>query len=352
MEVTTRRRSIGGVVRALVRHPKAWAVMSLVVLVAGPWAWWATQLWGLPDIGDPFDVAAFETVRVPDDRNAFLVYAEATSLCDRAFRSFREAHPDSVGGKMPLEWAKADQPWRDHLADQRANLELWRVGSERPDARHDHAEGLSFHTILDLNQRLKMLARLAILEASRLEAEGDMAGAWGWYRAVFRSSRHNGRHGFLLERAIGAAMHENASEPLTRWAADPRVDAPLLRRALDEFLAIDATSPPLSDALKMEYLVFRNSLHDPSLIGDLLIQKQKGDPTDWCDDLPVSASHQAADPGRQAVRGQRPRAEPPGHPPDAGELAGAGRQAPGPPVEKPARGPADLPGRPGAPRPP
>ena len=264
-------------------------ILATLILVF-PSAWWATQLWGLPDIGDPFDVAAFEAEgRVSDDRNAFLPYAEATSKSHARWKGFQGRHPDSAR-KMALEWAKADQPWRDHLADQREALDLWRAGSERPDALNVHPEGLSFHTILGLNQELRRLGQLAILEASRLEAEGDLAGAWGWYRAILKSSRHGGRHGFLMERTIAAAMHKEAVEPLTRWADDPRVDAPLLRRALDEVIAIDATTVPLSDVLKMEYLVFRNSLEDPLLIDDLLLQRDQGEATDWCQDLPVSAA--------------------------------------------------------------
>jgi hypothetical protein len=279
---------MGAIARRMARHRKASTAVLVILLASAPWVWWVTQLWGLPDIGDPFDVAAFEAVHVPDERNAFLVYVDATSMSNAGWKRFQNVHRNASRGKVPLEWAKADQPWRDHLADQRQALDLWRVGSERSDAMHEHPEGLTFHTIIDLTQRLRMLTRLAILEASRLEAEGDMAGAWGWYRAVFKSSRHAGRHGFLIERAIGAGMHKDASEPLTRWASDPRVDAPLLRRAIDDLIAIDATSTPLSDALKKEYLIFVHSLHDPSLIDDLLLQKQQDDPTDWCDDLPVS----------------------------------------------------------------
>ena len=33
--------------------------------------WWLTSLNGLPDIGEPFDVAAFRAFSIPDDQNAF-----------------------------------------------------------------------------------------------------------------------------------------------------------------------------------------------------------------------------------------------------------------------------------------
>ena len=32
---------------------------------------------GLPDIGDPFDVEAFRSITIPDDRNAFVLYRQA-----------------------------------------------------------------------------------------------------------------------------------------------------------------------------------------------------------------------------------------------------------------------------------
>ena len=284
---TTRRRSIGGLGRAVARRPRAAIGLLLVAPVAGAWVWWATQLWGLPDVGDPFDVAAFESFHLDDDRNAFVVYREATAMAHRVWNAFRVKHPNETRVKMPQEWAKANPNWRNLLTDERPALDLWRVGSDRPDAHQIHPDGLGLQTNLDLNQRLRMMTRLAILEASRLEAEGDMAGAWGWYRAILKSSRHGGRRGFLLERLIGSVMHEDACGPLTRWAADPRVSIPLLRRVLDEVIAIDDSTPPLSDTIKREYLVFRSSMGDPLLIDALLLHREEGDPADWCQELPV-----------------------------------------------------------------
>ena len=289
MEATTRRRPMSAIARAVSGHPKSAAAGLLVLFVAGVWTWWATQLWGLPDIGDPFDVAAFDAVRVPDDRNAFPYYREATSMTSATWRKFRANKTDPYLNQFPEDWPKADPSWRDFLAQSGEALAIWRAGSEKPDARYDHPEGLSFRTLLPVSQELRMLARLAILEGSRLEAEGDMAGAWGWYRAILRSSRHSGAHGFLIERIIGAAMHDVASKALTRWASDPRVDAPLLRRALDEVIAIDAMTVPWSETLKQEYLVFARSIDDPNTIEDLLVVKNLNeDPADWCQELPVS----------------------------------------------------------------
>ncbi len=287
MEVANRQRSTGGIGRTLARHPKASATLGVVLVVASLWAWWALQLWGLPDIGDPFDVAAFEAFRVPEDQNAFVHYRHAAPMITATRRKFQANNTAKDLNNYPASWSEASPTWRDFLAQSSEALAAWRAGSEKPNALYEHHDGLSIRTLLPVTQDLRMLARLAILEGSRLEAEGNVAGTWGWYRAALRSSRHTGRHGFMVERLVGAAMHDDASKALTRWAANPKVDAPLLRRALDEVIAIDAMTVPQSETLKLEYLLFVHSLDDPNLIEDALVSKNFGEKGDWCQELPI-----------------------------------------------------------------
>ena len=89
-----------------------------------------------------------------------------------------------------------------------------------------------------------------------------MGPAWDWYRAMLRFSRHVGRHRCLIEREVGAAVHELATRRILHWAADPRVDAQQLRHALADTMAADALTPPLSEALKMEYLMSNRDLDE------------------------------------------------------------------------------------------
>ena len=288
MDVMTRRRSPRAIVRAMAQHPGKLAAGLPALFVAGLWGWWATQLWGLPDVGDPFDVAACDAARVPDDRNAFLHYRDATAMMTAALYKIQATYTVEASCDFTGNWSDANPAWRDFLARSGEALAAFRAGSEKPDARYDHPEGLSFRTVVTVTADLRYLGQLAVLEGSRLEAGGDMAGAWGWYRAILRSSRHCGRHGFQVERLIGAAMHDLASKALTRWASDPRVDAPLLRQALDEVIAIDAMTAPYSETLKLHYLVFVRSIDDPNTIEDLLVMKYPEIPADWCQDLPVS----------------------------------------------------------------
>jgi hypothetical protein len=47
------------------------ALTILLGPIATPFIWWNVELAGLPDIGDPFDVAEFRAMSIPDERNVF-----------------------------------------------------------------------------------------------------------------------------------------------------------------------------------------------------------------------------------------------------------------------------------------
>jgi hypothetical protein len=204
---------------------------------------------GLPDIGDPFDVAAaLRPIEIPDEQNAYVVYASA--------HPGRFQFPTALEGVdfKPLTWSKARPEVRAFVEQKRPAMEKWRVGSERPDAlalqpRDYLARGL---TIPQVTLDMFDLTRLAGLEGSRLEEAGAMSQAWDWYRAMLRFSRLVVRH--RGPRYIGAEVHEHATSRILRWAADPRVDARQLRKALDDTLAADALTPPLSESYELFYL--------------------------------------------------------------------------------------------------
>src|SRR5262249_56556436 len=85
---------------------------------------------------------------------------------------------------------------------------------------------------------------------------------WEWYRAMLRCSGLVGRHGVLIERGVGSALHKEAVQRILSWAADPRVEAGQLRRALEDTLRADALTPPPSEALKLEYLIYLRDLRE------------------------------------------------------------------------------------------
>lgn len=240
------------------RRRTAWGLAIVFVLGAGLGIWQASRLWGLPDVGDPFDVGKFVAISVPTERNAFQAYGEATALATKPPDGW---WPDV---EIPDEKRPITPKVRAWLEENREALEFWRQGTERPDALYHRPDTLTFETSLPVTQELRLFARMAKLRGDDLRAKGDSAGAWRWYRAILRSSRHTGRYGVIVERLVGIALHKSACEALTRWAADPMTDAAMLRRALSEVAAIDASTVPASEALKCEYLMITRQLDGPT----------------------------------------------------------------------------------------
>ena len=55
---------------------------------------------------------------------------------------------------------------------------------------------------------------------------------------------------------------DQAARRILHWSADPRVDAALLRRALNDVLIADALTPPMSETMKLGYLVYLRELEE------------------------------------------------------------------------------------------
>jgi hypothetical protein len=230
-------------------------VLGALLAVLVVWIWGTRNLDGLPDVGDPFDVAAARRpIDVPDSDNAYVLYVEATGAMSKGTPAIYQVAFDE------LTWAKAGDNVRDFVDKNRPALDLWREGSERPAAIYNQPGNLAIDTLLPVVQEVAFLAGLAGLEGTRHEQDGAMDQAWNWYRAMLRSSRHVGMHGVLVERMIGARQHKVAARHIMRWAADPRVDAKLLRQALDDTFVADAMTPPPSETLKLEYLIYLRDL--------------------------------------------------------------------------------------------
>ena len=130
--------------RWLTRGPgRRLAVLVAVGLIAvvGVTIWRMRSLDGLPDVGDPFDVAeARRPVEIPDADNAFVAYAAAQAKLVNQPNPIDEARLallwDAVWDDeiKPLTWSSAPAGLREYLEAKRAALEIWREGSRRRDA--------------------------------------------------------------------------------------------------------------------------------------------------------------------------------------------------------------------------
>jgi hypothetical protein len=222
----------------------------------------ATGLIGLPDIGDPFDVAAFRAFRVPEDQDAVILVRQAAAKVKPM-----PDLPRSVKRRGPaVDWSQADPKLRDWVMKNREPLELFRRASERPDGIANPARELRDDTTyLDMDS----LIWLALLEGARLEELGDMPGAWGWYQTVFRMNFLLMRRGSILQRFYTYSFGNELHTRVAHWAADPKTDVTLLRKALEAVKGGEPKPDWYVFSLKLDYVIMMHELDRP----DGLIQQ-------------------------------------------------------------------------------
>ena len=95
-------------------------------------------LFNLPDVGDPFDVAREYATLVPDDRNAFVLFRQASA------KLVPEPEvPRAVLNAVPaVGWTNANPRIREWVGANREALALFRRGAEQADGlRSAHTAG-------------------------------------------------------------------------------------------------------------------------------------------------------------------------------------------------------------------
>src|SRR5258708_15195591 len=144
--------------RKLWRQPLRvlFVLVSGLMVAAGALAiWWLRSLNGLPDIGEPFDVRAFQAFSVPDEQNAF-IFLRRSHLMLTPWPEL----PRAVDQSTPtVAWSKADPKVRAWVDANRQALDLFLEGAERPEAAQVPGKPST-----DL--RPLMLSLLAVLEGS------------------------------------------------------------------------------------------------------------------------------------------------------------------------------------------
>jgi hypothetical protein len=214
----------------------------------------ATCLIELPDVGDPFDFAAFRSFKVPADQDAFANFRQAASKLrpmPPLPTALRRAGPT-------VSWAQADEDLRGWVTGNQEALQLFCRGAERADGNAAPLENPLVNTITDLN--LGQLACLAYLNASRLEHEGDMSGAWAGYRAILRSKAHVIHRGTAFDRFAADYLFRGLEPRVAAWSSHRKTDAALIRRALEDVHATEPKPEWEEFSLKLDYLQMTSTL--------------------------------------------------------------------------------------------
>ena len=188
------------------------AAAVLLAMILVPPLWWTLQLVGLPDIGEPFDVEAFRSFRIPDDRNACVLYREAAGRL-RPLVASSKTHEQEINLHAP--WSQADPAARRWVEDNREAMDLFRRGTERPDALRT-GTGLGRGAVLEPNPELPIVPGAG-------PARGVAAGA-AW--------RHGGGVGLVsrgdalgLPPGIARVDHHATGRPAAVCRASPAVRA-------------------------------------------------------------------------------------------------------------------------------
>ena len=201
---------------------------GLILGVGGVLVGREAVLWRLPAAPEPFDVARYGHVDLPDAENAMVAYRQAASARVRDDRLWMELPP---GAREQWDWATADPRVREWAGRNKAALDLWLRGTVRPDALLVQPAEQDFHRSQNLVFDLQELAHLGALEATRRQGVGDLAGAWAYHRGVIRSCLHAGRHAATMPVALGLRWIGLAKPLVQAWIDDPRQTPDLLRRA-------------------------------------------------------------------------------------------------------------------------
>src|ERR1700722_855409 len=164
--------------------------IGLAVAAGALAIWWLNRLNGLPDIGDPFDVAEFRAFRTPDEQNAFTLVRRASQKLT----------------PVPLALPLDDPRLHDWFEANRPLVDLFIQAAECADgiSGTEDVDNWRYYPI-ESNWGGTLFA-MTYFQGERRANSGDMAGAWDCYRAILRMYVHLRRRERLMIR-VRADLH-------------------------------------------------------------------------------------------------------------------------------------------------
>ena len=257
---------------------------SLILGVVGVLVGRESVLCQLPDAPEPFDLAKYGHVDLPGSDNAMVLYRQAAKLVVHKPELFRDL-PRDVG--MAWNWGQSDPRLLPWIEANRPALDLWREGADRPDSLFAQPAELAdvdpaAYSVYD---GLFTLAKLGMLEATRRQGEGDLAGAWPYYRAILRSSLHRGRHAGRSGSATGENILRRSMASILLWVNDPAMNRGLLRQAISDLAGCRSLESSESEMIRVEYFATRPTLDDRAHW--IKNQADPSQPSGWLFYMPV-----------------------------------------------------------------
>ncbi len=261
-----------------------WRNLIVAFLVISPLLIRFWCLSKVPPAPIPFDVEEFDRIEIEPGQNAFDDFREATRLKAAVAADYKASGKvfewNDVNAVMANGWSVATDPLKQWLLDNREAMQVWRRGTECSDALFMSPSEMSLSEILPVAQDLRSFARMAQIDAVRLESEDRLLEAAELYLAILRSSDLVRRHGSIIQNLIGVSINSMATGPLLKLSEDSRLTAEDLRSALKQVKAVNQNFEPPSTAWKLEYL---SAIHSLSQTG-------------WCKETGLTEKYEKFEP--------------------------------------------------------
>jgi hypothetical protein len=239
----------------------------------------------VPDVGEPFDVKAFEaSLPTPEQNEAGrLMRAAAKELSEQLAlvnKEFPPPNTEMVQGMMVSResvWGRLYSALDNGWPASDGELDRWldrmfagewaahfRQAAQMPLGVLFDPRGLNVNSLLPDLQECRQAAQYFSGRALQLQARGDPAAGLDHLAVALALSRQLRNRSIYFCYWMGQGAETDALRGLDRWLDKLGPRPELLRRALDELGRHETLTPPLADSLKAEYLVKRNSFDDPS----------------------------------------------------------------------------------------
>jgi hypothetical protein len=224
----------------------------------------AYEVLSTPSVGEPFDVDAFTSYKVPDERNAFLHFKKAAELLvasHKVLEAYSSVHPQTFAeseGAAAEGWELAIPAVRTWVLVNRPALGEMQRGADCADCLECPLSTAASGGFLSIDWGpIRQCARLEAVEGARLTAEGHATQGWACYRNLLRTGRLLSMHTDLIGSISAYALGDLGVSGGAFWAAQKAVRAQELQRAIRDALTIEEMKTPNSDTIKVEYVKLR-----------------------------------------------------------------------------------------------
>lgn len=193
-----------------------------------------------------------ETPGSEADLNALASYVDALAAFDT--RTVLAVH-DQVDAILENGWT-GEQPEVTRVIEElRGAIEAVRAGSRRPIVKYPHWSAITKNPIdaplMDFLQA-QMLVKVMLVEARRLEAEGDLDGAIKTYDETLTFATRLGAESYLISKLISRAAQDRILEVLERFLAGARLSEAQYSEIEGFLKGIEAESGSVREGLEAE----------------------------------------------------------------------------------------------------